>query len=662
MNSPFIFLKKKLCLQGENLKSKVMKIRLVTLIILFLLFSCKEQQKKSVSGLSYEAVKKELKSGWGSFNTRDFMSFVMMPQGLEVSFDVKYQATNYGGYLERALFTGGKEWRAPKIRPVAHQYDAGYTKMEIDWKDVHIVAEAAAKGDDLVVLFRPSGENKHPSSVVVSFGMLWNKPGVLKKEDSLLMAELPDKKVKLFPACKPENDYNVSSKTPYLVLGINQESGFSIGSKRNLSEIKQLIEEKKSEYEKQLSSYNDSMADAYQAITTCMAWNTIYEPVHDRVVSTVSRPWNVKRGGYSFFGWDNFFLAYLASLNNKELAFANVIEHLNDMTEEGFIPNCSQGNERKTWDRSQPPVGGIMVKEIYKKYPEKWFIQQVFHKLLRWNRWWMERRYYKGLLCWGSHESKNPFHDGRYHDLGAAMLESGIDDSPMYEGIPFNKEANVMELHDVGLNSLYVADCMALAEMAGLLGKDKEAQELVERAEMIRDKMKERLWSDSDGIFYNRRTDNDEFHKRLSPTLFYPLMANVPTQEQAERMIREHFYDTNEFWGEWVLPSISRNDPTFKEQKYWKGAIWAPMNFLVYLSLREYELPKAAKDLSQKSLKLFVKEWNRKHFVSENYSSITGTGDDERIKSDRFYTWGALLGIIPFIEEGIMPAPEESVK
>ena len=86
------------------------------------------------------------------------------------------------------------------------------------------------------------------------------------------------------------------------------------------------------------------------------------------------------------------------------------------------------------------------------------------------------------------------------------------------------------------------------------------------------------------------------------------------------------------------------------------------MNFLAYLSMREYpNLIQARKDLSEKSLSLFVNEWNRMGYISENYSAFDGTGDDPRINSHPFYSWGALLGIISFIEEGMMPAPERSL-
>ena len=44
--------------------------------------------------------------------------------------------------------------------------------------------------------------------------------------------------------------------------------------------------------------------------------------------------------------------------------------------------------------------------------------------------------------------------------------------------------------------------------------------------------------------------------------------------------------------------------------------------------------------------------------MSENISSITGTGDDERLSSDPFHSWGALFGIMAFIESGHLGSPE----
>jgi glycogen debranching enzyme len=126
-------------------------------------------------------------------------------------------------------------------------------------------------------------------------------------------------------------------------------------------------------------------------------------------------------------------------------------------------------------------------------------------------------------------------------------------------------------------------------------------------------------------------------------------LAGVPTQAQAERMINEHFFNPAEFWGEWILPSIARNDELYSKQNYWQGRIWAPMNFLVYLGLCKYDLPKARQALVEKSEALLLKEWREHGHVHENYCGDTGAGCGKE-NSDAFYHWGGLLGLIGVLE------------
>lgn len=241
-----------------------------------------------------------------------------------------------------------------------------------------------------------------------------------------------------------------------------------------------------------------------------------------------------------------------------------------------------------------------------------------------------------------------------------AGYESGMDDSPMYAGVGFDRRQHTMEIHDVGLNSLHLADTKALIEMARILGRRGALDELKTRRIRLEKEM-ETLWSTQVGLCLNRHTGGTNagsFSKRLSPTLFYPLLAKLPSSQRAERMVREHLINPREFWGEFVLPSISRSDPEFPTQRDWKGAIWPPLNFLVYLGLRQYGFEQERAQLAEKSLQLFVSEWRRKGYVSENYSAITGRGGDERLSSNRFHSWGALFGVLSLIEYGVLAPPE----
>ena len=207
-----------------------------------------------------------------------------------------------------------------------------------------------------------------------------------------------------------------------------------------------------------------------------------------------------------------------------------------------------------------------------------------------------------------------------------------------------------MLLADVGLMSMYVLDCQHLSKIAKELGKNDIKNELEKRAEKYSKKLAS-LYDEKSGIFLNKNLKTGNLSHRLSPTLFYPLLTGVASQKQAERMMKEHFYNPDEFWGEWIMPSIARNDSAFKDNDYWRGRIWAPMNFLVYCGMRNYNVPDARKDMVEKSAKLILKSWNGEHHVYENNNSVTGVGDDVK-NSDKFYHWGALNAFIKLLEDG----------
>ena len=161
----------------------------------------------------------------------------------------------------------------------------------------------------------------------------------------------------------------------------------------------------------------------------------------------------------------------------------------------------------------------------------------------------------------------------------------------------------------------------------------------------------EMLWDEAQGFYYNRHTDNGELNRRISPTNFYPMLGAVPTHSRAKRMIEEHMLNPDEFWGDWILPSTPRNDPAFEDNVYWRGRIWAPLNFLVYAGMSRYDMGEVQRLFADKSEALLLKSWLTNRYVFENYNSVTGVGDDVR-SSDKFYHWGGLLGFIALIESG----------
>ena len=392
-----------------------------------------------------------------------------------------------------------------------------------------------------------------------------------------------------------------------------------------------------------------------EAIESVLGWNTIYEPEHNgRVVSQVSRIWDIKAGQDVIFVWDTLFATSMAAIGDRDLAYANAMETLRGETPEGLVPNYVMEDGRKSTDRSGPPVGSITVLDLYRRFHDRWFLEDAFPLLLNWNRWWGAHREMDGYLTWGSDGENQPVNRGP-HGGGtrrAAIYESGLDNSPMYADAVYNPQTHLLEYADVGLMSLYVADCDALAQIATILGKLPEAKELRDRSARYRAKL-QTMWSDKAGIFLNKDLSTGEFNMRLSPTNFYPLLARAATPEQAGRMVYEHLLNPNEFWGKWVIPSIERSDPAFAGQTYWAGPIWGPMNYLVYLGLRNYNFPDVRGELAKKSFDLFFQDWTAKGRVNENYNTITGSSPVA--STHAFYDWGALLAFIDYVQQTELP-------
>ena len=607
--------------------------------------------------MNYEEMKREYLKGWHTWNVRSVLSHVHMPDGFALN--VAFKEYSAGGYLKETLIGRFEEAyvRTPKETafPGMHAFDESYTEMTVEWCGMEISVESTIEEDELILLVTPVKKQIRPAMLVLEGGFLWGREGYVTRQGETLVAQGPAGERRVYTTGTPMQDPNIPVQTAYLSVVLDGPVAFSTGNKRELSEVQALLRARKAAYRQKNAKYG-TLQEMYEAMECALSWDTIYDAKNDRVVSPVSRLWSIGSGGYVLFCWDNFFAGFMASLGNPQLAYSNLREILNEQTADGFVPNFAYATGQVSADRSQPPVGSTMLLETYRVLGETWIVEEMYDDLLRWNRWFAEHRMNPGgALCWGSEEIPvlygNRWESEGVHATYGAALESGLDNSPMYDDIPFNRETNRLELEDVGLTGLYILDCRSLIELAKIIGREADIQELTTQLEKACGGL-ETLWDEENGFYYNRRTDTGEFSRRISPTNFYALFSLQVSTERQRRMADEHYYNPEEYYGEWMLPSIARNDPAYPDQEYWRGRVWAPLNFLVYLALRETELADVRKDLAEKSKKLFLKEWTEHRHVHENYNSMTGEGCDSG-NSDKFYHWGALLCMIALMEGGL---------
>ncbi len=611
----------------------------------------------------YEEVQHRLARGWNTWDVHSVTTQVLLPEGLAIHVGMKHNSSLNGDAFLGDTLIGRLEKDAEVVTPGPHAWDGSYTDFTVEWKGHKWRLQTAHDGEDLVMVVTPLPLKQPaglPPTVVFSVNFLWDRPGTAAIDGRVIQTRGGGGLIPIYCTCDSEREaerISLPVGEPYFAADLTGPIAISTRKRRSLKEVNEIIQRAFILYAASNSS-KGQLDPIRDAIETTLGWDTIYEPDKQRVISPVSRVWSVNWGGYVLFDWDTFFAATMAGIGDKDLAYANVLETLREETPQGFVPNYARAGNWKSTDRSEPPVGAITVLALYRKFHDRWFLEDAFAPLLSWNRWWNEHRQMQGYIVLGSDPQNEPANldDGSRGTWQGAVYESGLDNSPMYDGTFYNPQTHLLEYADVGMTSLYIADCDALAEIADTLGKATEAKELGDRANDIARSWR-RCGMKRPESFSTKICIRAKFNTRLSPTNFYPLLAKAATPEQAQSMIN-HLVNREEFGSDWIMPSIARNDPAFKDQQYWRGRVWGPMNYLVYLGLKNYPYPRARKEFAEKSYELFVKEWREKGHVHENYNAITGSGDDVE-SSDRFYHWGALLGYVEYLEQTEVRLPSK---
>ena len=387
-------------------------------------------------------------------------------------------------------------------------------------------------------------------------------------------------------------------------------------------------------------------AGALDSVRDCVAWNTVWDASNQRPYTALSRSWVAQKfGGWGVWLNDVAYHGLMGGLLDADLAHENQRAVFAGATPAGNLPCLVTGND--AWvDRSQPPVMGFVTWCQYLRGGDRRFLDEAWPVLKANHEWWWRERdgNNNGLLEYGT----SPVGDGLYRGTKlAAKDESMMDNSPIHDEAVLVAEAHTLDCEDVALNSIVALDGEMLALMARELGRGDEAAALEERAEGLKSRIREQLWDGERRIFANRLWSG-KFTRSLAPTSFFPLACGAASPEQANDLVERHLLNERAFGGDYMMPAVSRDDPAFGDNVYWRGRIWPPLNFITYTGLRRYGLDDAARTLAEASYRTFMVNWEDR-ICGENFNADSGRADDQP-DTDLFYTWGALMAYIAVAE------------
>jgi glycogen debranching enzyme len=242
---------------------------------------------------------------------------------------------------------------------------------------------------------------------------------------------------------------------------------------------------------------------------------------------------------------------------------------------------------------TKPPIMAWAALKLHEMDPDLPFLQEIYVPLVRWNAWWfsMNDDDADGLV-----QYNHPY-------------SSGLDDSPLWDyGMP---------VESPDLNTYLCVQMGSLAIMAELLGMDSEAQMWRRRAAAIVRRMSHDIWDEEAGLF--RAMHDEQPIPVVTPFNLYPLWTGQLPEAMRDRLIA-HLTDPEEFWGEYALPSVARNDAHHDPEKMWRGPVWANINYIFIEALRQVGRHDLADQLMDRTLNLIMSQPG----LHEYYRADTG--------------------------------------
>jgi hypothetical protein len=436
-----------------------------------------------------------------------------------------------------------------------------------------------------------------------------------------LQLETIGTKIRVYP--EPSEEFK---ENYYTIKVFNDLIHYSTDLEASKDEIDEIINTKT-----HTPSSEGAIKESVEGIITIFGVNSILTPDRGWLTSLMRRM-GVLLGGWNIYQWDNSFIGMMSTIYYPELATGNIEAMCAELTSRGFIPNQAHPLGRAE-GITQNPVTSYCALRVNTILQES--MAKVIPALETNNNWWINNRDPNGfhLLSYGSELSKKCAAALRQ----TAMYESGMDNHPMYHKVPVDYESGCIAMYSVFINSIYALDCWSLSELARINGNEKLARIMKIRYENMKKVINKHLW---DGDTYRNRYWNGDFQHELFPSYFFPMIAGIPTQEQATKTIQKVLKKCLTPWG--MAPSTTDNR-FFKQQLLWRGRIVPPHQFLASESLRRYEFDLEASDLARRCYRTFYKNWSERSNTHESYNGYTGYGNDMSISTEPCHPWACLL-------------------
>ena len=118
-------------------------------------------------------------------------------------------------------------------------------------------------------------------------------------------------------------------------------------------------------------------------------------------------------------------------------------------------------------------------------------------------------------------------------------------------------------------------------------GRTGEAAALAAEAERLEKLIGERFFDEATGAFYDLTWPEGTHVPTLTAAAWAPLWTGAASREQAARMMA-HMCSESRFMTPMPFPTVSRDDPRFESDGYWRGPVWIDQACFAIEALNRY--------------------------------------------------------------------------
>ncbi len=310
------------------------------------------------------------------------------------------------------------------------------------------------------------------------------------------------------------------------------------------------------------------------------------------------------------------------------------------------------GQNPPTSGCSQPPVAATVVRDLYEKDPENGRdrLKALFPKLMAWHRWFHTKRVISGGAAiavthpWESGRDNSPDWDAALENVDPSGVtpytrrDTGhVDASMRPTNEEYDRYLKLVEygrdtgwdhaqitregpfaVADPGVTFILMRADRDLKALAKAIGAEDSAHEIdtwLYHAEESADF----LWSEALGAYAARDLRTGAHAVGVSSVAFLSYYAGiaVPRRDAKLQATLRRILDSSTY----SIPSFDPEHPRFDSKRYWRGPVWAIINYIVARGLAEYGFEREAT-----RIRMDTRSVIRESGFYEYFDPIVGTG------------------------------------